>query len=77
MRLSETAQGKRVKVVEFLNDKNTIVKFENVGLKTGTVVTVCNIAPLSTPIEIRFGNIRLAIARAEAAKIAVKEIKDV
>ena len=77
MRLSEIAQGKRAKIVEFLNDKNTVAKLENVGLKMGAVVIVCNIAPLLTPIEIRFGNIRLAIARKEAEKIAVEAVKDV
>ena len=74
MRLSEIKPYKKAKITAFLNSGEIKTKLENVGLKTGAVITVLNIAPLKTPIEIKFGNIRLAIARSEADKIAVEYV---
>lgn len=74
MRLSEIKPYKKAKITAFLNSGEIKTKLENVGLKTGAVITVCNIAPLKTPIEIKCGNIRLAIAKSEAEKIVVEYV---
>ena len=74
MRLSEIKPYKKTKITAFFNDGNVKTKLENIGLKIGAVITVLNIAPLRTPIEIRYGNIRLAIARSEADKIEAEYV---
>lgn len=74
MRLSDIKPYKAAKILQFLNDRAVKTKLENVGLKIGAVITVCNVAPLNTPIEIKCGNIRLAIARCEAENIAVEYV---
>lgn len=74
MRLSEIKPYKKAKITAFLNIGEIKTKLENVGLKTGAVITVLNIAPLNTPIEIKCKNIRLAIAKSEAEKIVVEYV---
>ena len=74
MRLSEIKPYKKAKITAFLNSGEIKTKLENIGLKVGAVIVVCNIAPLRTPIEIKCGNIRLAVAKREAEKIAVEYV---
>ena len=74
MKLNEVKINEKVKILNFENDKRVVTRLNNVGIKVGDNVTVCAIAPFKTPIEIKSGNIRLAIDGKEAAKIAVKYV---
>ncbi|MBQ6979702.1 MAG: ferrous iron transport protein A [Clostridia bacterium] len=74
MRLSDIKPYKSVKIVRFLNDDNVKLKLQNIGVNIDDIITVCNIAPLNTPIEIKCKNIRLAIAKSEAEKIVVEYV---
>lgn len=74
MTLDRITSNVKVKVLRFENDKRIITRINNVGIKVGDTITVANIAPFGTPVEIKTGNIRLAIARSEATKITVEYV---
>ena len=63
-----------------LKDKGIITNIKNgriksrlfdMGLKVGNVFTVFAVAPIGSPIGIKCGNIRLAIAKSTAEEIVV------
>ena len=75
MKLSGIKSGESVKILS-INCKATIMaRLKSLGIDPNTIVKVVNIAPFGTPIEIKSENLRLAISKAEADKIAVEYVK--
>ena len=74
MTLAEVKKGEKIRITAFAADKKTLSDFTRVGLKTGMVLSVMNIAPFGSPIEIKIGNLRLAIAKRKAAFIKVEYV---
>ena len=74
MTLAEVKKGEKVRITALRSDTKTLSAFTRVGLKTGMVLSVMNIAPFGSPIEIKIGNFRLAIAKREAAFITVEYV---
>lgn len=72
MRLSEIKAGKTVKIVTVECDDGVKEKLKNVGVAVGVTVKAERVAILGTPIEIKCGNSRIAINKAQADKIAVE-----
>lgn len=74
MVLSEVKIGERVKIIVQKNENAVKQRLRTMGIRSGTIVTVMNTAPFETPIEIKIGNFRLAICKAEADKIVVEYV---
>jgi ferrous iron transport protein A len=70
--LSELQAGQRAEVVAVAGDPALVQRLYEFGLLEGEVVEFLGLAPLGDPIEIRLGNTRLTLRKAEAAGIAVK-----
>ncbi|VTT99295.1 family protein : FeoA family protein OS=Prosthecochloris vibrioformis (strain DSM 265) GN=Cvib_0520 PE=4 SV=1: FeoA [Gemmataceae bacterium] len=70
--LSDLTPGQRAEVVSLAGDPALVQRLYEFGLLEGETVEFLALAPLGDPIEIRLGNTRLTLRRAEAAGIAVK-----
>lgn len=69
--LSDLTPGQRAEVVSLGGDPALVQRLYEFGLLEGETVEFLALAPLGDPIEIRLGNTRLTLRRAEAAGIAV------
>ena len=74
MTISEAAIGKRVVIKEIKNSPDVKERLRAMGITVGKVVTVERVAPFGTPLEIKSGNFRLAIAEKEAKKVVVEYV---
>jgi ferrous iron transport protein A len=70
--LSELRPGNRAEVLAVSGDPNLVQRLYEFGLLEGESVELVAIAPLGDPIEIRLGNTRLTLRKAEAAGITVR-----
>ncbi|MBP5466274.1 MAG: ferrous iron transport protein A [Clostridia bacterium] len=71
MKLSGVKKGEQVKIIE-ISGGALKARLNSMGIKVGDSVSVINIAPYKTPIEIKKGNFRLAIGKPETDNIAVE-----
>ena len=71
MKLSGVKKGEQVKIIE-ISGGALKARLNSMGIKVGDSVSVINIAPFKTPIEIKKGNFRLAIGKPETDNIAVE-----
>jgi ferrous iron transport protein A len=69
--LAELSPGQRGEVRSVTGDPALVQRLYELGLLEGEQVEVVALAPLGDPIEIRLGNSRLTLRRAEAAGISV------
>lgn len=72
--LSELRPGQRAEVLSLSGDPNLVQRLYEFGLLEGETVELVAIAPLGDPIEIRLGNTRLTLRKAEAAGIQVRVV---
>ena len=69
--LDQLRAGQRGRVVALAGGDALVQRLLEMGLYEGEEVEVVGFAPLGDPIEIRLGNSRLSLRRAEAAGIEV------
>lgn len=69
--LADLSPGQRAEVLSVSGDPALVQRLYEFGLFEGERVEVVAFAPLGDPIEIRFGNSRLSLRKAEAANITV------
>ncbi|MBA4187236.1 MAG: iron transporter [Planctomycetaceae bacterium] len=70
--LSEMQPGQRAEVLTLTGDPAVVQRLYEFGLIEGETVEFLGYAPLGDPIEIRLGNTRLTLRKAEAAGITIK-----
>jgi ferrous iron transport protein A len=69
--LDQLAPGQRAEVVALAGEPGLVQRLYELGLMEGESVELVALAPLGDPIEIRLGNARLTLRKAEAAGITV------
>lgn len=72
--LSSLRPGDRAEVVAITGDPALVQRLSEFGLFEGETVEFLGTAPLGDPIEIRLGNTRLTLRKAEAAGVTVKPL---
>ena len=70
--LSELRPGDRAEVVSIAGEPGLVQRLYEFGLFEGETVEFLATAPLGDPIEIRLGNTRLTLRKAEAAGVTVQ-----
>ncbi len=70
--LAELRPGDRAEVVSITGEPALVQRLYEFGLFEGETVEFLATAPLGDPIEIRLGNTRLTLRKAEAAGVAVR-----
>ena len=70
--LADLSPGQSAEVLSVTGDPALVQRLYEMGLLEGERVEVVARAPLGDPIEIRFGNSRLSIRKAEAANVGVQ-----
>ena len=69
--LDQLRPGQRAEVVSLAGEPGLLQRLYDLGLIEGERVELLALAPLGDPIEIRLGNSRLSLRKAEAAGITV------
>jgi len=69
--LDRLSPGQRAEVLALAGDPGLVQRFYELGLMEGEQVELVALAPLGDPIEIRLGNSRLTLRKAEAAGVSV------
>jgi ferrous iron transport protein A len=72
--LDRLTPGQLAEIVSLAGSDSLVQRLYELGLIEGERVELVAIAPLGDPIEIRFGNSRLTLRKAEAAGIAVNPV---
>jgi ferrous iron transport protein A len=72
MKLSELAVGASAVVRGFPKAGATFVRLREMGLLTGTRVTVVRTAPLGDPLELKVRGTHLTLRKAEAEHVIVE-----
>ena len=70
--LADLSPGQRAEIVSLAGDPALVQRLYEFGLLEGERVEVVARAPLGDPIEIRVGNSRLSLRKAEAAYVTVQ-----
>jgi ferrous iron transport protein A len=70
--LDQLRPGQRAEVLSLAGEPGLVQRFYELGLMEGEQVELVTRAPLGDPIEIRLGNSRLTLRKAEAAGVAVR-----
>jgi ferrous iron transport protein A len=71
--LADLLPGQSAEVIALSGDPALVQRLYEMGLLEGERVEVVARAPLGDPIEVRFGNSRLSLRKAEAANVAVRD----
>jgi ferrous iron transport protein A len=74
--LAQVRAGRRVTVVGLDGDATVCKRLEDLGFWPGVAVDVVRKAPLGDPTQYRLQGYRLALRRAEAACVRVREDGD-
>jgi ferrous iron transport protein A len=72
--LDQVRPGQRATILSLAGEPGLVQRLYEFGLLEGEEIEVLALAPLGDPIEIRLGNSRLTLRRAEAAGIQVRII---
>jgi len=72
MTLDQLARGQTGRVEAIAGDPGLVQRLYEVGLLEGEDVEVLAFAPLGDPVEVRVGDTRLSLRRAEAAAVTVR-----
>ncbi|MEO6243924.1 MAG: FeoA family protein [Opitutaceae bacterium] len=72
MKLSELAVGASAVIKTFPRAGAAFVRLREMGLVTGTRVTLVRTAPLGDPIELKIRGYHLTLRKTEAAEILVE-----
>lgn len=70
--LDQLRPGDRAEITGIAGDPALVQRFCELGLFEGEEVEFLSVAPLGDPVEIRLGNARLSLRRAEAAGVSVR-----
>ena len=70
--LADLSPGQGAEILSVSGDPALVQRLYEFGLLEGERVEVVALAPLGDPIEIRLGNSRLSLRRAEAAGIQIR-----
>ncbi len=70
--LDQLKPGEAAEVVALNGSPSLVQRLYELGLIEGERIDLLAVAPLGDPIEIRVGNSRLSLRKAEAAGIQVK-----
>ena len=70
--LDQLRPGQQAVVLSLSGDPGLVQRLYELGLFEGETIEVLALAPLGDPIEIRLGNSRLSLRKAEAAGIGVQ-----
>lgn len=70
--LADLSPGQSAEIVSLAGPAALVQRLYEMGLLEGERVEVVARAPLGDPIEIRFGNSRLSLRKAEAAFVTVR-----
>ena len=73
--LDQIRPGQDAEVLALTGDPGLVQRFYELGLMEGERVELVAFAPLGDPIEIRLGNARLTLRKAEAAGVTVSLIE--
>ncbi|MFO0799049.1 MAG: ferrous iron transport protein A [Gemmataceae bacterium] len=69
--LADLHPGQTATVVSLAGDPALVQRLYELGLFEGEPVEVLALAPLGDPVEVRVGNSRLSLRKAEAANVTV------
>ena len=72
--LDQVQPGQRATILSLSGEPALVQRFYEFGLMEGEEIEVLALAPLGDPIEIRLGNSRLSLRKAEAAGIGVRVV---
>lgn len=72
MKLSELPAGSTAVVREFPKTGTAFIRLREMGLLTGTRVTLVRTAPLGDPIEIKIRGYHLTLRKSEAEHVLVE-----
>ena len=74
MSLSDLLPGQRATVLAVAGNASLIQRLAEMGLLEGDEIEFVTTAPLGDPIEIRIGDTRLSLRKADAALISVAAV---
>jgi Fe2+ transport system protein FeoA len=69
--LDQLRPGDRAAVVAVTGEPALVQRLSELGLFEGEEIEFVSVAPLGDPVEIRLGNSRLSLRKAEAAGVSV------
>jgi ferrous iron transport protein A len=69
--LDQLRPGQRGRIASLAGPDALVQRFMEMGLFEGEEIEVIALAPLGDPLEIRLGDSRLSLRRAEAARVQV------
>jgi ferrous iron transport protein A len=70
--LDQLRPGDRAEVTAVAGDPALVQRLGELGLFEGEEVEFLSVAPLGDPVEIRLGNARISLRKAEAAGVSVR-----
>lgn len=70
--LDQLLPGQKAEVVSLSGEPGLVQRFYELGLIEGEQVELVAFAPLGDPLEIRLGNSRLTLRRAEACGVEIR-----
>lgn len=70
--LDQLRPGQQATILSLSGEPGLVQRLYEFGLLEGGMIEVLVLAPLGDPIEIRLGNTRLSLRKAEAAGIGVQ-----
>ena len=74
MRLTELKVGEKGRIVKIGNVGDLKRRLREMGVTTGEIIEVENIAPLGDPVEVIVRNTRLSLRMEEAENIEVEKL---
>lgn len=72
MTLDQLTPGQSAEVLALAGDPGFVQRLYELGLFEGERVELLAVAPLGDPLEIRLGNARLSLRKADAAGVSVQ-----
>lgn len=73
-RLDQLDPGQSARVVEVAGEPALVQRLSEMGLLEGEPVEFVGRAPLGDPVEVRVGNTRLSLRKADAAGVLVEPL---
>ena len=70
--LDQLTVGQRRRVIALRGDLVFVQRLMEMGMLEGDEVELIAVAPLGDPIELRLGDSRLSVCRADAARVEVE-----
>ncbi len=70
--LNRLTLGQRGRIVALSGDPAFVQRLMEMGMLEGDVVELLAVAPLGDPLEVRLGDYRLSLRRADAALVEVE-----